>query len=332
MPVVSIIIPVHNREDLLPVALDSVKAQTFDDWECIVVDDHSTDCTFSVLERYAAEDDRFKPVNAPADKRYPNAARNFGLGLARGEFVNFLDSDDLFVQNKLQLQLDIFTRDRHLDMVTCQHDLVVEHDGGVETHLMKFATEEYWLDVVWFPDYRKHYGGLWCTNAPLWRKEAIQSIGTWDEDLRAWQDDDLNIRAILQGKQIKRIEEVLVHVRKISADNVNTQSDLKASHILKGLQKSWTLLKDKGEITDFRRRMIALKIMSQARWLVQQRRLVNGLRYWKAGASFTQQPPLRVLQGYLLLSSLYFAHLMPFYHRLHSIFYHHLQLLPDASA
>ncbi len=81
MPKASIVIPVHNRANLLPATLDSVKAQTFTDWECIIVDDHSTDGSAGVAEAYARNDRRFVVIKLPDFLR--SAARLVG-GLQRG--------------------------------------------------------------------------------------------------------------------------------------------------------------------------------------------------------------------------------------------------------
>jgi glycosyltransferase involved in cell wall biosynthesis len=92
MPCFSVIIPAYNRARFLPECLDSVLAQTFTDWECIVVDDGSTDGTRELVAEYVRRDARFRyhwQENAGA-----SAARNAGIALATGEWIVFLDSDD----------------------------------------------------------------------------------------------------------------------------------------------------------------------------------------------------------------------------------------------
>lgn len=92
-PMISIVIPVYNRAYCVPVCLESVKNQSFTDWECIVVDDGSTDNTVSVCLPYAESDSRFKIVVQPENAGV-SVARNRGLELAEGEYIAFLDSDD----------------------------------------------------------------------------------------------------------------------------------------------------------------------------------------------------------------------------------------------
>ena len=103
-PTVSVIIPTYNRAHLLPRALESVLAQTFEDLEVLVVDDGSTDGTEAVVTGY---DDRVRYLRQPQNAGV-SAARNRGLREARGEFVAFLDSDDEWFPEKLARQVERF--------------------------------------------------------------------------------------------------------------------------------------------------------------------------------------------------------------------------------
>ena len=99
MPHFSVVIPAYNRARFLPECLDSVLAQTFTDWECIVVDDGSTDGTRELVADYIRRDSRFRYLwqeNAGA-----SAARNAGIERARGEWIAFLDSDDRYYPDAL---------------------------------------------------------------------------------------------------------------------------------------------------------------------------------------------------------------------------------------
>lgn len=107
-PAVSIIIPAYNRAGTLPRALDSVIAQSFDDWEIVLIDDGSNDATAGVIEAYQTRlRDRF--VSIRQCNRGCSAARNRGIELCRGRFVAFLDSDDEILPQKLARQLELFT-------------------------------------------------------------------------------------------------------------------------------------------------------------------------------------------------------------------------------
>lgn len=106
-PLVSIIIPTYNRADLLPETLDSVLAQTYQNWECIIVDDGSTDHTKEVVATYNQKDKRISYQKRP--EHYlsgGNGARNYGFEISKGEFIYWFDSDDLMKKENLSLHVD----------------------------------------------------------------------------------------------------------------------------------------------------------------------------------------------------------------------------------
>ncbi len=113
-PVISIIVPNRNYAKYLPSALDSIKYQTFTDWECIVIDDASVDDSVKIIKKYVRADKRFKLIQSDEHIGI-GAARNRGLDMARGEYIAFLDSDDSFVQNTLELLLQLI-RQTNADM------------------------------------------------------------------------------------------------------------------------------------------------------------------------------------------------------------------------
>ena len=98
---VSIIIPVYNTEKYLRQCLDSVLNQTFKDFECICINDCSTDNSYSVLEEYAKKDDRFVLINLAENKGQGNA-RNQGIKIAKGKYITFVDSDDWVKENHIE--------------------------------------------------------------------------------------------------------------------------------------------------------------------------------------------------------------------------------------
>jgi glycosyltransferase involved in cell wall biosynthesis len=102
-PTVSVVLPVFNRESSIGRAVQSVLRQTMSDLELVVVDDGSADRTSAVVSRYS--EPRLKFVKL-ADNSGPSAARNAGISLARGEYIAFLDSDDEWLPNKLEQQVE----------------------------------------------------------------------------------------------------------------------------------------------------------------------------------------------------------------------------------
>ena len=109
-PLVSVIIPTYNRAHLIGETLDSVLAQTYQNWECIVVDDGSSDNTDEIVGEYVKKDSRFKYFHRP-DEHLPggNGARNYGLYAAQGDYVVLFDSDDLMTEDHIQVKYDLIT-------------------------------------------------------------------------------------------------------------------------------------------------------------------------------------------------------------------------------
>ncbi len=108
-PLVSIIIPTFNRTSLLPETLDSIIAQDYEMWECLLIDDGSTENNLDILHKYSVLDNRFivlerKKFNKP---KGANACRNIGLEQAKGDFIIFFDSDDLMTQNHLSTKVKL---------------------------------------------------------------------------------------------------------------------------------------------------------------------------------------------------------------------------------
>lgn len=104
---VSIIIPVYNTGERLRRCLDSVLAQTFKDFECLVIDDGSTDSSFSIIKEYVLLDNRVKVFHK--ENGGVSSARNFGLDAAKGEWIVFLDSDDVLKKHHLEMMVSKMT-------------------------------------------------------------------------------------------------------------------------------------------------------------------------------------------------------------------------------
>lgn len=126
MPEVSIITPVFNGEPYLEMTLESARNQTFSDWEMLLTDDGSTDNSPAIIERYAAEDSRFRLLRNSLGKG-PASARNNSIREARGSYLAFLDSDDLWHPTKLAKQLEFMkARNSSFSYTAYEH---VDADG-----------------------------------------------------------------------------------------------------------------------------------------------------------------------------------------------------------
>lgn len=115
-PLISVIVPIYNMEKLMRKCIDSILAQTFQDYECLLIDDGSKDGSSAICDEYAAKDDRFKAFHKPNGGL--SDARNYGLAHAKGEYTIFFDPDDWVDENCLK---DMFEKaqEANADMVMC---------------------------------------------------------------------------------------------------------------------------------------------------------------------------------------------------------------------
>ena len=131
---VSVITPMYNSAEYLSQTVNSVLRQTYPDWELILIDDCSEDASLSIAKSFAEEDSRIKVVQMHENSGVASAI-NLGCQNAQGRFIAFLDSDDIWFPDKLQLQL-AFMRENHL-AITCTSYIQISEDGGKKGRLFK---------------------------------------------------------------------------------------------------------------------------------------------------------------------------------------------------
>lgn len=199
---VSCIVPVFNGEQFLGEALDSILAQTHPSLEIIAVDDGSTDGTAAVLAAYADRVRSIRQENAGGA-----AARNRGLDEARGEFIAFLDADDIWHPHKLALQLGQLNARPALDVSL--------------THIQNFWMPELASEEAAFRDHRRGQPLPGYTPVTmLARRHMFERVGRFDARLRQAGSMDWFLRAFEAGAVIQVLPEVLVY-RRLHASNIS---------------------------------------------------------------------------------------------------------------
>ena len=218
---ISVVIPAYNQRDLLPRALRSVRSQTYQEWECIVVDDASEDGTSTVVEQMA--DPRFTLVQ---NKRNlgPGASRNRGIAVARGEVIAFLDSDDEWLPEKLARYSEALLEP------ASKHSAVV---GSVQRHYLNGTVEDTVItsDAIAFPRLFA-MPVIGAGSSMMVRRTALEAVGSFDEQLRYFEDWDLVLRLASRGA-IAIIDEPL-HRKYATGTPGNIQAlDRSRRHFLK---------------------------------------------------------------------------------------------------
>jgi glycosyltransferase involved in cell wall biosynthesis len=177
-PLVSIIIPTYNRAHLIGETLDSVIAQTFTNWECIVVDDGSSDHTDEVLNKYCNEDSRIKFFHRPKEYLFGgNGSRNYGFKKSKGEYINWFDSDDIMFYNFIKEKVSLI---RQYDFLATKSVNVFE-DGSVAAVYNFDGTEK-----ITFHDFIVQKIG-WITNDFFVKKSSLRGL-IFNEKLKSGQE------------------------------------------------------------------------------------------------------------------------------------------------
>lgn len=194
IPRVSVVIPTYNREKWISKAIDSVLAQTYTGLEIIVVDDGSTDQTRQLIDNYG---DRVRYIYQR--NTGVSSARNRGILEARGEWIAFLDSDDEWLPEKLESQLDLADRYPQIVMVASN----VHIDDGRNKLLSFDITEQLFIDqterVIYNPLQVVCKISFFPTSSFLIKKITLVQAGMFDEKLSFSEDRDLACRVALLG-------------------------------------------------------------------------------------------------------------------------------------
>lgn len=198
---VSVVIPTHNRLALLKDAIATVRAQSWPNWEIIIVNDNSTDSTASFLKSESKIDQRIKYLNNP--KSLGGAgSRNAGVELALGPYISFLDDDDLWAPDKIERQVNLLKTQNDASAVSCSFS--EEYPSGKKkVRLVKSLGSD--QEIL---KSNKLGGASMC----LALKSTLDEIGGFDSQLRSGQDWDLWIKLNRKGPILVCSEPLVRHL------------------------------------------------------------------------------------------------------------------------
>jgi glycosyltransferase involved in cell wall biosynthesis len=201
-PLISCIVPVFNGERYLAQALDSIITQSYKPLEIIVADDGSSDGTAGIVAAYGKRVRYLSQSN-----KGPAAARNLGISAARGDFVAFLDADDLWHREKLERQMARFTADPELNYCV--------------THVQNFWIPELREEAEQFREHRisKPLPG-YVTSTLLTRREFFDVIGRFNTSINHADDTDWFLRVQEWGGVVELLPDVLVY-RRLHTSNLS---------------------------------------------------------------------------------------------------------------
>lgn len=249
-PLVSIVIPVFNKEEWISQTLMSVHNQTYPNWECLIVDDGSTDGSLVAISEFTRNHPgNWKIISGVNSGQSP--ARNFGIERAAGEFVAFLDADDLWLPNKLELQMEFLLINPDVGLVLTPY--IIFREGQKSNFRLVRGTDsrrmvDNWLSMTGF-------GGL-IESTGVARIETIERFERFSSSLSMAAGLDLTLR-IASEVRVEILKEPLVLYR-LSTGQFHKQEDVLISDL----------------------EVITLKFSKSENDLARLRRLHTSYLYW----------------------------------------------------
>lgn len=222
---VSVVVPTHNRSELLLNALESISIQTFRPIEIVVVDDGSTDGILDIICEWAAKNETPEAFLVRCVKQTnqgPNAARNRGIRESRGEFIAFLDSDDRWLPEKLKKQISVLKSDADIGGVYCGLSNIDLITGEKFPSEPRSYPQGNLLQKLLIHDITE------ATSCWIVRKNCFMEVGAFDIELPARQDWDMWIRLSAQYR-IGCVPEVLVEMGNHPGERVRSKAEREIS-------------------------------------------------------------------------------------------------------
>jgi len=187
---VSVVVPVFNNADTIAETIESVLSQTYSNWELICVDDGSTDEGEAIIQRYCEQDKRILFLTRTKLPKGGSMCRNIGAFASKGDYLIFLDGDDLLTNTCLENRLKVI---EHTNANFAVFPMASFKDNPL--HAQKCSR----TDVKDMKYYFASAQGGWQVTSPIWRSEYFKSLGGFNEAFPRLQDIELHMRAILQS-------------------------------------------------------------------------------------------------------------------------------------
>jgi glycosyltransferase involved in cell wall biosynthesis len=195
---ISIVIPCYNAEKCVGEAIESALNQTYEPTEIIVIDDGSTDESLSVIRSFDEQ-----VIWRTGENKGACHARNVGLALAQGEYVQFLDADDLLLPKKIEHQMQIIRNYETLpDLIAADYEKEALHES---THVVEVEETDDWISLI-----NKNLG---ITSSNLWRRSFLKKVGGWNENMPSSQEAELMFRMLQAGADVTYDHTCLTLVR-----------------------------------------------------------------------------------------------------------------------
>ncbi len=208
MPRVSIILPTYNGEKYLKQAIDSILAQTYTDWELILVDDCSTDATADIIEQYARSDARIRAIHNTSNQKLP-ASLNIGFAAAQGEYFTWTSDDNLYLPDAITVMVQYLDEHEEISMVRASMDFI-DAEGRITGQSETYTDE-------------KMYAFNCLGACFMYRRAVRDEIGDYDVNTYCAEDYDYWLRVLQNFGRIMSIDRTLYRYRRHEASLSETK-------------------------------------------------------------------------------------------------------------
>lgn len=218
-PLISIVMVNYNYGEFIEEAIESVIAQTYENWELIIVDDGSTDSSPDIIRTFAQKEPRIRPV-LQVQNRHICVATNLGLSLVRGDYIARLDSDDIWCVQKLEKQIKYMQEHREGELCFTKLD-IIDEKGNIANESHELLYQAYNSRKGSKKDWIRHFffrGNTLIQSTLLMKKEVLDEIGNFNLAFVQGHDFDFFVRAIMKYNFIF-LEEALVKYRRTETQN-----------------------------------------------------------------------------------------------------------------
>ena len=224
---VSIIITCYNQAHCIAQTIESVKAQTYKQWECIIVDDGSKDTSAWVIQETIGKDLRFKYVFQ--DNQGVAKARNLGFAMAKGELINFLDGDDTFLPDKLKEQIQVFKDNPEIAVCICDHQFYLEKEDVYKYYEFENLTTKPLEQLL----FKWHNGLAFPPHAVLYKRElwTFNELPFPEDYIYRCEDWVFNVLVALKDENYYMLDKVLCNYHIGAANFTNNTKSLATAAI-----------------------------------------------------------------------------------------------------
>ncbi len=211
-PKVSVILPAYNSARFIRPAIESILAQTFTDFEFIIIDDYSKDNTWELIEEYARRDSRIVPLRNERNLNLANSL-NKGIAAARGKYVVRMDHDDISMPPRIEKQVEFLEANPDVGILGSSIEIIDEQGEAIGLRKYNVTDESIRKNIFLYSPF--------CHPATVIRKDVLDKVGNYDHDLNPAEDYELYFRIGMCAK-FANLEEILLRYRVVKGTSMTT--------------------------------------------------------------------------------------------------------------